>query len=233
MSVVGIIPARSGSKRLPGKNTKLLAGKPLIQWTIEAALESRCIDIPLVTSDSETVIGLANSLGNLAPFVRPGDLASDTATSFDVANHAIELIEHRGQPLEYVVFLQPTSPLRTAAHIDEAFERFLQSGANSLVSVCECEKNPLWTASLSASGTLSFLGDELALQKRGQDLPKFYSLNGAIYIISTAIFREKQALIDAANCVAYIMSMECSVDIDTINDFRYAETLLMAGSDAN
>ena len=227
--ILAIIPARSGSKRLPGKNIKLLNGKPLIQWTIEAALKSTYIDEVLVSTDCDEIITLANKLGGLAPFKRPKELATDTASSVDVALHALSFVESLGEKYTYVVFLQPTSPLRNEKHIDEAIETVLRNNLESCVSVCEAEHSPLWCSKVSSkTNKMDFSNMRGLVNCRSQDLPTFYRLNGAIYIINCDSLREKNQLFLLNNCTPYIMSQESSVDIDNKLDFIVAEAVLEA-----
>ena len=172
-----IIPARGGSKRLPRKNLLDLCGKPLIAWSIEAALKSKYISKVIVSSDDEEILNIAKEYK--ADFIkRPDELASDTATTFDALKHTLENVEK----YDYVVLLQPTSPLRTEKHIDEAIELLKEKNADAIISVCEMEHSPLWSNTLDEDLNMSnFLRDEV-LNKRSQDLPKYYRLNGAIYI---------------------------------------------------
>ena len=177
---LAIIPARGGSKRLPRKNLLDLCGKPLIAWSIEAALKSKYISKVIVSSDDEEILNIAKEYK--ADFIkRPDELASDTATTFDTLKHTLENVEK----YDYVVLLQPTSPLRTEKHINEAIELLEEKNADAIISVCEMEHSPLWSNTLDENLDITnFLRDEV-LNKRSQDLPKYYRLNGAIYICKT------------------------------------------------
>ncbi len=218
---LAIIPARGGSKRLPRKNVLDLCGKPLIVHTIEAALKSKYINKVIVSSDDEEILNISSNFG--ADIIkRPIDLANDTATTFDTIKHTIDNFEK----YDYIVLLQPTSPLRNEKHIDEAMELLEKKKADAIVSVCEMEHSPLWSNTLPKDGNMNnFLKDEI-LNKRSQDLEKFYRLNGAIYICKTEKLIENKSFFLKDNIFAYIMNRENSVDIDEEIDFKIAEVIL-------
>ena len=177
---LAIIPARGGSKRLPRKNILDLCGKPLISWSIEAALKSKYISKVVVSSDDEEILNISSNFG--ADIIkRPYELANDTATTFDTVKHTIDNFEN----YDYIVLLQPTSPLRNENQIDEAIELLEEKQADAIVSVCEMDHSPLWSNILPEDGNMrGFLREEI-LNKRSQDLEKYYRLNGAIYICKT------------------------------------------------
>jgi CMP-N-acetylneuraminic acid synthetase len=217
-----IIPARGGSKRLPRKNILNLAGKPLIAWTIEAAQKSKYIDRIIVSTDDLETEAIAVSWG-AEVIKRPAALATDTSTSVDVVLHAISQVN---AAYDYVLLLQPTSPLRNKSHIDSAIELLLGKSADAIISVSEAEHNPLWCNTIPRDGSMhSFLKEKL-INKRSQDLPKYYRVNGAIYLCdSERVFRERSLFIKD-NVFAYIMDRTSSVDIDEQFDFNIATTLL-------
>ncbi len=223
LDIVAIIPARAGSKRLPGKNMLPLAGKPLIQWSLDAAKESGVVDLILVTSDDPAVLELARQQDVMA-IKRPLELASDTATTVDAVLNALQQLESKGYSAQRVVLLQPTSPLRTAQNIQAAVQRMEETSATSIVSVCAMDHTPLWANTLPHDGNMDqFLSTEL-INKRSQDLPTYYRLNGAVYLIN------KQALIDHHSffvppTYALLMDRTNSVDIDTAEDLVFAEFL--------
>ena len=218
---LAIIPARGGSKRLPRKNILDLCGKPLIAYTIEAALKSKYIDKVIVSSDDEEILNISKKNG--ADIIkRPIDLANDTATTFDAIKHTIDNFEK----YDYIVLLQPTSPLRNEKHIDEAIELLENKKADAIVSVCEMDHSPLWSNTLPKDGNMSnFLKDEI-LNKRSQDLEKYYRLNGAIYICKTEKLLENKGFFLKDNIFAYKMDREHSVDIDEKIDFSIAQILM-------
>ena len=217
---LAIILARGGSKRLPRKNLLDLCGKPLIAYSIEAALKSKYISKVIVSSDDEEILNIAKEYK--ADFIkRPDELASDTATTFDALKHTLENVEK----YDYVVLLQPTSPLRTEKHIDEAIELLEEKSADAIISVCEMEHSPLWSNILDENLDMSnFLRDEV-LNKRSQDLPKYYRLNGAIYICKTEELLENKGFFIKENIFAFKMNKENSIDIDEEIDFIIAREI--------
>ena len=217
---LAIIPARGGSKRLPRKNLLDLCGKPLIAWSIEAALKSKYISKVIVSSDDEEILNIAKEYK--ADFIkRPDELASDTATTFDALKHTLENVGK----YDYVVLLQPTSPLRSEKHIDEAIELLEEKSSDAIISVCEMEHSPLWSNILDENLDMSnFLRDEV-LNKRSQDLPKYYRLNGAIYICKTEELLENKGFFIKENIFAFKMNKENSIDIDEEIDFIIAREI--------
>ena len=222
--VLAIIPARAGSKRVKNKNIKPLAGKPLIQWTFEAVLSSKYVDCTYVTTDSREIFKLAEENGFLCPELRPHHLASDTATTNDVLIHVVNSLEMKDEKFDYFLLLQPTSPLRTTTDIDDAIEVLYQSKKKNLVSLSLCEHSPLFSNTLPENNSLQGFINPQAIA-RTQDLPNYYRLNGAIYIYS----RDYIGKISEVYCddsVAYISRKGTDVDIDTYDDFDYAEYLI-------
>ena len=218
---LAIIPARGGSKRLPRKNVLDLCGKPLIAHTIEAGLKSNYIDKVVVSSDDEEILEISKKFG-AETIKRPDELASDTATTFDAIKHTIENFER----YDYIVLLQPTSPLRNEKHIDEAIELLEEKKANAIISVCEMEHSPFWSNTLLDDGSMKgFLKDEI-LNKRSQDLEKYYRLNGAIYICKTDKLLEEKTFMLKNKIYAYKMSRKFSIDIDEEIDFIITKTLI-------
>ncbi len=222
-----IITARGGSKRLPKKNILELAGKPLIAWTIEAAKNCSKIEDVIVTTDSEEIVKVAIEFGARVPFKRPEELSNDTATSFDVVKHCLDYLnEIEDKQVEYLVLLQPTSPLRSSEDIEKAIELLELKNASAVVSVCPTEHSPLWSNTLDETLSLdSFLRDEVK-NTRSQDLPAYYRLNGAIYVCKVEDFLKEKTFFLSKNNFAYVMSTESSVDIDTQLDFLVADFLL-------
>ena len=220
---LAIVPARGGSKRLPRKNILNLNGKPLIAYSIEAGLQSKYIDKVIVTSDDEEILNVSKEFG--ADIIkRPDELASDIATSFDAIKHTIENVDK----YDYIILLQPTSPLRSAVQIDEAIDLLETKEANAVVSVCEMDHSPLWSNTLPQDASMQgFLRDEV-LNKRSQDLEKYYRLNGAIYICKTDKLLEEESFLLKENIFAYVMDRESSIDIDEKIDFKIAEVLINA-----
>lgn len=218
---LAIIPARGGSKRLPRKNILELNGKALIQWTIEAAKKSKFIDSICVTSDDDEILNTTSNLRVLS-IKRPDELATNTATTIDVIKHAIESIS---LSYDYIVLLQPTSPLRTETHIDEAIQLLNKQKADAIVSVCEMEHSPLWSNILPHDHSMVDFIDKKYLT-RSQDLPTYYRLNGAIYICRTDRLLNEKTFFIKSNVFAYVMDALNSIDIDNLIDFYTAEAIL-------
>jgi len=220
--MLAIIPARGGSKRLPRKNILPLAGKPLIAWTIEAALESTAVGRVVVSTDDPEIAAVAELFGAEVPFMRPPELATDAATTIDVV---LDILSKLPQPGS-IVLLQPTCPLRTARHIDEAAKLMGERGANAVVSVSEAEHPPEWANPLPEDGSMDqFLREDLR-NKRSQELPVSYRLNGAIYIADARTLVQERTFIMHKGAYAYRMDRESSVDIDDKVDFMLAEILM-------
>lgn len=218
---LAIIPARGGSKRLPRKNILDLAGKPIIVWTIEAGLRSKYIDKVVVTSDDDEILNTSKQFG-AETIKRPNELASDTATTFDAIKHTID----NTKAYDYIVLLQPTSPLRNAHHIDEGIELLMTKESDAVVSVCEMDHSPLWSNTLPVDGNMcGFIKDDIK-NKRSQDLEKYYRLNGAIYICKTDRLLEENSFMLKENIFAYEMDRKSSIDIDEEIDFNMAAILL-------
>ena len=218
---LAIIPARGGSKRLPRKNILDLGGKPLIAWSIDAGLNSKYVDKVVVSSDDVEILAVSQRY-NAESIVRPDELASDTATTFDAIKHTIECVKK----YDYIVLLQATSPLRDEKHIDEAIELLESKNAEAVVSVCEMDHSPLWSNTLDKSLSMrGFLKDEIS-NKRSQDLEKYYRLNGAIYVCKTEKLLEEKSFLLKENIYAFKMDRKSSIDIDEEIDFRIAEVLI-------
>lgn len=223
--VTVLIPARGGSKRLPRKNVKLLFNKPLIAWTIEVAKASKFVDQIVVSTDDIEIKEVSEKYGAKVPFIRPEYLSNDTASSFDVIEHAIHFLNIESEN-NLLVLLQPTSPLRTVEELDQALNFFIERSASGVVSVSETEHSPLWSNVLPENFEMSdFIRSEVK-GKRSQDLPIFYRLNGSIYIYKTSELIEKGSIFYNETVFAFETSKSTSVDIDTELDFIIAETLV-------
>lgn len=206
---------------MPGKNIRPLKGRPLIGWSIEAACASRYVSRVVVSSDDEEILAVARDQGAETPFRRPASLAGDATPGMDVVLHALDQLAG----FEWVVLLQPTSPLRLAADIDAAIEQCLKTNAPACVSVCEAPASPWWMFEVGAECRMrSFLPAEQRPIRR-QDLPDLYALNGAVYVAKTEWLRMSLSFL-TEETVAYVMPSARSVDIDTLFDFQLAECLL-------
>lgn len=221
--VLAIIPARGGSKRLPRKNILPLHGKPLIAWSIDAGLNSQYIDRVVVSTDCENIAQVAVNYGADVPCIRPSEIATDTSSTDSVILHFLSTLPDDDKP-DVVVILQPTSPLRTVLDIDQALRLLIDKKAEGIISVCECEHSPFWSNTLPIDGNMDgFIKKEY--NKRSQDLPICYRLNGAVYIFThEKLIREGLSLNNSV--FSYIMPNERSVDIDNLIDFKIAETIL-------
>lgn len=222
--MIAIIPARGGSKGLPGKNLKELNGKPLIAYSIEAALSAKGIDEIVISTDSQEIADVAVKYGAICPFLRPPELATDTAQVVDSYIYTIEKLnaEYHFNIQEFAV-LQPTSPLRTSEDIEGALSLFLEKKADSVLSYVE-EAHPItWHKYVSEEGKFSDIFSEDETKNR-QDYRKSYYPNGAVYIFSFELIKRKKYF--SENSYAYIMPYRKSIDIDTAEDFAYAEFLL-------
>lgn len=221
---IAIITARSGSKGLVHKNIKPLLGKPMLAYSIEAALKSGLFDEVMVSTDSEEYAQIARKFGANVPFLRSEENASDTASSWDVVREILDkYMGDMGRIFDTVCLLQPTSPLRTEEDIVNAYKLFEEKKANAVFGVCEMEHSPLWS---------NVLPDDLSMdefiplgnQKQRQQLKKYYRINGAVYIVCTDTIIKKDNIYN--NSYGYIMDQKRSIDIDTELDFLIAETVM-------
>lgn len=228
--MMAVIPARGGSKGVHGKNIKALAGKPLISYTIQAAIESQIFEKVIVSTDSQEIADVAVQYGAEIPFLRPEEISGDLTSSDDVILHALSYYREKGIEFEEVCKLQPTSPFRDGNHIKEAYQLFCSKKADFLVSVCECEHSPLWAGIIGDDLRLDdFISEDVKGACR-QELPTYYRLNGAIYMGKTEKFIQNKNFL-GKNCVAYIMNQEKSVDIDSQLDFTFAEVMMQCQQD--
>jgi CMP-N-acetylneuraminic acid synthetase len=226
MKAIAVIPARGGSKGIPRKNLMQVGGKPLIAWTIEAARDCPFVEYTVVSSDDDEILGVAHSLG-AETLKRPAELATDTANVKPVLKHAlVESEKKHGSLPKYVTFLQPTSPLRTAAHLTRAFE-LLRSDpdADALMSVYEIDKSLLKSSVVNTRGYLEYVSKKEFANMNRQMLPNVYMPNGAIYIMyaQSCVVRPR---FDGARTLPFIMSAEESLDLDTMDDIPLIEAAL-------
>ncbi len=228
---LALIPARAGSKGIPGKNVRPLAGRPLLAYAVEAALGAQTIQRVVLSTDSEEIAALGRELGAETPFLRPAELAGDETPTLPVVQHALEWLDSReAYRPEIVVLLQPTAPLRTARHIDEAVELLLESVADSVVSVAHVpgHLHPAWQLIIRDGELRRHDGEPLAaLATRRQALSATYYRNGAIYAC------RREALLSSGTlygerCVPYLMPSEISINLDSEAEWRLAEAWLRA-----
>ena len=216
--ILGIIPARGGSKGIPHKNIVDLCGKPLISYTIEAGLKSNYIDYLMVSTDDNEIASLSKELGAQIPFLRPKELASDKAKTLDAILHATNNLYDMGMVFDDLVLLQPTQPLRTAEDIDRAIEKYFENGCKDLASVSEVDDNPILIRFIKNDELIPILN--MSSTCRRQDMPKYYRVNGCIYINNIRNLNENTSFND--NIIPYIMKKEHSIDIDDYFDLEVA-----------
>ncbi len=224
MRNLAIIPARSGSKGVKDKNIKDLCGKPLMGYTIEAALESDMFDEVMVSTDSEVYAEIARECGAQVPFLRSEMTSTDTAGSWDMVEEVLDGYRKLGKSFDTFCLLQPTSPLRNSEDIKNAYKLYEEKADLAVVSVCEAEHSPLWCGHLPENGEFVDFIDRESIKQR-QANGKFYRLNGAIYIVNCERFNSERYFYQKGG-FAYVMPQNRSVDIDSDIDFLIAEVLM-------
>ena len=230
MDILGVITARGGSKRIPRKNLRLLRGKPLIQYTVEAALQSKLLTRVVVSSEDEEIMGLSRRLGAEVPFRRPEELATDEATSVAVLVHAVDFMEKQGFHPEIVVLLEPTSPLRLAEDIDNALRKHIETGADTVVSVTMTDHwHPIRAKKIEDDVLYDYCLEEKEVRRR-QDLRPAYFRNGCYYSVKRDILMNEHKLY-GKTVRPYIMPHERSIEIDEEIHFKLAELLLSERED--
>ncbi|WP_055435388.1 cytidylyltransferase domain-containing protein [Lacinutrix algicola] len=226
MRILGIIPARGGSKGIPGKNIKMLAGKPLLEYTWEVASKSKQLSKVILSTEDDAIIKVGNALGITIPFKRPSSLSEDKSPTLGVIQHALEFYKAKGEVFDAVCLLQVTSPFRTVAFLDKAIETFIQAKTDALVSVLEVphEFNPHWTFKANENNELQIATGEKQIISRRQDLPKTYHRDGSIYLTKIDVILKGNSLF--GDSISYVVSnRETHVNIDTIEDWEKAETI--------
>ena len=223
--VVALIPARGGSKGLPRKNLRSLCGWPLIQWSINTALACSEVDAVVVSTDDEEIAAVASSAGAEVPFLRPAPLAGDTASSIDVALHALDFLESSGRVFDIVLLLEPTSPLREVQDIQVALQRMVDTGAAAIVSVCRAEStHPAFMFRSNGKGRLEpFLAPSPTGLRRQEIEPLFY-LDGTLYASTVGALRQRRSFYHE-DTLAYEVAKWKALEIDDIEDFRMVEAI--------
>jgi CMP-N,N'-diacetyllegionaminic acid synthase len=230
--ILGIIPARGGSKGIHRKNIVDFVGKPLMAWTILASLASKSVSRTIVTSDDDEILFIAKKLGAFV-LRRPDSLSDDFSTSESLVLHALEYEKEHGRCYDAIALLQPTSPLRSSSDIDGAFKEFYGSNANSLVSICEIDNKFLKSFFRDEQGRITSIYDGKLSSSPRQFLPKTFAPNGAIYIVKAQIFSQFKSFYPDA-CIGYEMPQEKSIDIDTPEDLvMAAEFARVYGTESN
>ncbi|MBE8400925.1 acylneuraminate cytidylyltransferase family protein [Leptospira borgpetersenii] len=226
MKLLAVIPARGGSKRLPGKNIRILGNKPLIAWSIDVVKQIPEICDILVSTDDEEIGEIAKKFGAFVPWLRPVDLAEDTSSSIDVVLHAFDWYEKEKQEIDGVILLQPTSPFRREESIRKGIEIFLKNEKkNTVLGVSPADPHPMWCFKLENGNLKPFCGGE-GLYLRSQDLPPAYFVNGSFYLTPKIHLKEKRTFYTEI-VVPLITKYEVeSLDIDTESDWKWAECIL-------
>lgn len=224
--ILAVIPARGGSKGIPHKNIVDLCGKPLIHYTIEAALGSKYIDYVTVSTDDQEIARVAKYCGAKIPFMRPAELATDTSKTIDVILYTISGLESMGEQFDVLILLQPTEPLRTTGDIDGAIDKYFECNCSPLVSVSEVDDHPILIRSIEKNQLKPLLN--VSSTCRRQDMPDYYRVNGCIYINAISELNKGTSFND--NIVPYIMERSHSVDIDELKDLALARYYIESGS---
>lgn len=226
-NIIAVIPARGNSKRIPRKNVKLLGGKPLIVWTIEAAFKCRLIDRIIVSTDDDEIAEISRKNNAEVPFIRPADLAKDDTPDLPVCRHLLEYlaVNENYQP-DIIVWLRPTCPLRRPEDIEAAVKKLIETNADCVRSVTQVEQHPYWMKRLEGDKLMSFIKDkDEQIYYQRQMLPILYCLNGAVDVVwSRNIGRQPRLF--SGNMSAVVTPPEFSVDIDTEFDFILADAIL-------
>jgi CMP-N,N'-diacetyllegionaminic acid synthase len=226
-SVIAIIPARGGSKGLPGKNIKELCGKPLIGWTIESGLGSKYLDVVMVTTDNEEIAKISRDFGAEVPFLRPNDLANDTATSVDVIKHTISFYENKlSKVFDYIVLLEPTSPLRDKNNIDDMIEKIIsvEDNFDAIVSLGAVNEHPSIMKKIEGKNIISYCS-ELTMKTRRQDNNIAYFPYGVAYIVKTNTLKKENSFYPKRATYYLIKRYQC-YEIDDIYDFMAIENIM-------
>lgn len=217
-TVLALITARGGSKGIPKKNIKPLQGKPLLAWTIDAALKSKYIDRIIVSTDSREIANVAQSFGGEVPFLRPQQLALDETSSMDVILHALEVLPEK---YDYLILLQPTSPFRSTKQIDGAIEQAVLNSDPVVVSVSRSHAHPNFMYEINENRLVP-AQREYQDQLRRQDLPEMYEHNGSLYIADIEYIKEHRSF-NTPDAKPYIINGFSAIDIDTTDDWELAE----------
>lgn len=229
MRILALVPARGGSKRLPGKNIRLLAGKPLLAWTLEAARGLDFVCDLLLSTDDTDIAAVGREWGALVPWLRPEALATDTASSLDMALHALDWYEQETGPVDGLLLLQPTSPFRNRETLARGIRLFADHGGQAVVGVSPAHPHPWWCFGLE-NGVLTPFVKDADLDARSQDLPPAYAVNGAFYLVSPATLRQSRSFTPPGSLPLIMVSRREVLDIDDAEDWAMAE--FFAGQEA-
>ena len=227
--VLAIVPARSGSKGLPGKNLRLLDGRPLVAWPVSVALGAASVDRVIISTDDVAIAEAARNAGADVPFMRPAHLAHDTASSMDVILHALDTLASQGQEYEYVILLEPTSPLTEASDVEAALSRLRAAGtaADAIVGICRVEAtHPEYDVRRDRSGLISpYAVQDFKSLRRRQDIEELYFLEGSLYISRVEAFRRYKTFYHERT-LGYEVPRWKSLEVDDIFDFIMVEAVV-------
>lgn len=220
-----MIPARAGSKRLPGKNRLLLGSRPLVMWSVDVAREIESIEDILVSTDDEEIAALCRAAGVLVPWLRPAEFATDEASSMEAVFHAVDWYERERGSVDGVLLLQPTSPFRTVESIRAGIDMFVESGGKPVIGVSPSPAHPMWTFRIEQERLVPFMGKD-GLRMRSQDLPPAFVVNGSLYLATPSSIRLNKSFFGEENVPLLIESAEEALDIDTPSDFTLAQQVV-------
>lgn len=224
MKILAIITARAGSKRIPGKNTKVFGGKPLIQWTFDLVKKISKLENVLVSTDDEKVVDLAKESGLLTPWLRPSELSGDKASSIDVCLHAIDWYEKENGKIDAILLLQPTSPFREMSTVNKGISLFLENSNEPVIGVSTSKESPRWCFEKSGDFLKPLFGLE-EFKKRSQDLPEYFTVNGSFYLVKVEHLKKTGSFYSEKITPLYMNSRE-GLDIDVPADWDLATELL-------
>ena len=225
MRILGLIPARGGSKGIPRKNIKLLEGRPLINYSIEAGLKCALMEKVVVSTEDEEIAQISREAGAEVPFMRPAELAADHSPTIDMVIHALQFFQNQGEIFDAICLLQPTVPFRLGNDLTQAITRFMESGADSLISVRSVPHayNPHWVYEQNQAGFLhTAISKELRITRR-QDLPPAYHRDGSVYLCRSSIVLEDRSLY-GQKIIPFVMANSPNINIDTMEDWQAAES---------
>lgn len=225
MRILAIVPARGGSKRLPGKNIRLLGGKPLIVWSIDAAKGIAEICDILVSTDDPAIAAVCTAAGAFVPWLRPADLATDTASSVDVVLHALDWYEAGKGAVDGLLLLQPTSPFRTRETVRKGIELFVKHERQAVLGVSPSHAHPMWALKMAGDHLVPFMQAH-GLGTRSQDMPPAYTVNGGFYLITPVELRACHSFVGAKTVPLLIESPQEALDIDTEWDWTVAQVIV-------
>ena len=231
MRILSVVTARGGSKRVPGKNRRLLGGRPLVTWSIDVAKGVVDVCDILVSTDDSAIATIAREAGALVPWLRPAELATDSASSVDVCLHAVDWYEHTKGSVDGLLLLQPTSPFRSRGTVLRGIELFREGGRRPVVGVSPAASHPLWCFRIEMQRLRPYVDGGL-VPTRSQDLPPAHVINGALYLIAPEILRRQRSFVGDDAMPLMIEDQREAIDIDSEWDWKIAETVAITAPDA-